>query len=114
MKEIKLKFYGLGIGNNYQADIKIYDNYGNLVYDGQTYNGCLIICLEECKRYKLIANSCGDIINVCFYVYNNDIYNFFFNRSYINRNSNSITLILTDYYYKNLPIEEGELILWQR
>ena len=26
---------------------------------------------------------------------------------------NSITFLLTDYYY-NLPIERGELILWQR
>ena len=114
MKEVKLKFYGLGINDNYQAKIFIYDTCGNLVYEGYTYNGILIICLDINQKYKLIASSCGDVINTYFYVNCNYEYLFFFRRSLLEINNNSINLLLTDYYYDNLPIEKGELILWQR
>lgn len=109
--KVKLKFNGLGINNKNQANILIYDNFGNLIYNGQTYNGILNICLNENCVYHLIANSCSDKIDTYFYV-NNYEYIFNFKRSLIKQN-NSITLLLTDYYY-NLPIEKGELILWQK
>ena len=111
--EIELKFFGLGINNNNQANVLIYDDLGNLIYDGQTYNGSLYICLNKNKAYRLIASICNEIIDTYFYV-NNYKYNFYFNRSLLYLNNNSITLLLTDYNYKNLPIEKGELILWQK
>lgn len=113
MKEVKLKFYGLGINDNYQAKISIYDSYDNLVYEGYTYDGYLIICLEANKSYKLIAKSCGEVIITKFYINKNYEYLFFFGRSLFIPIRN-ITLLLTDYYYDNLPISKGELILWQK
>ena len=116
MKNIKLKFYGLGYNNNYQADILVYDINNNIVYEGKTYNSEIIICLEKNRVYKLVANSLGDIICTIFYIGNNCEYNFAFNRA-INTNirkDSSITFLLTDYYYNNLPIERGEIILWQK
>ena len=110
--EVKLKFYGLGINDNYQAIVSIYDMYGNLIYEGYTYNGILIICLDINHRYRLVANSLRDTIDTYFYI-NTYAYLFFFRRSLLELN-NSITLLLTDYYYNNLPIEKGELILWQK
>ena len=108
---VKLKFYGLGINDNYQANVSIYED-GMLIYDGQTYNGELIICLNSNVRYRIIATSYGDIIDTYFSLTGKDVYYFFFNRSFINKNQ-SITFILRDYFY-NLPIERGELILWQK
>ena len=113
MKEVKLKLYGLGINNNYQAKVFIYDSYNNLIYEGYTYNGYLIISLNINQRYKLVASSLNEYINTYFYINDNYEYIFFFKRSLLNTNNN-ITLILTDYYYDNLPISKGELILWQR
>ena len=107
---IKIKFNGLGIGSNYQADVLIYDLNGNLVYDGQTYNGYLTICLNMCTAYKLIAKSYNETISTIIYT-NTYNYAFSFQRSILR--STSITLLLTDYYY-NLPIEKGRMILWQR
>ena len=104
--EVKLIFNGLGINNYFQANILLYDSYNNLIYDGQTYNGILNICLKQNSIYKLIANSNNEQIQKYIYI-NNYKYVFYFERSLIKLNS-SITLLLTDYYY-NLPIEKGEL-----
>ena len=110
MKNVKLKFYGLGYNEYFQATICIYDD-NKLIYDGQTYNGLLCICLGQNKKYKIIAKSLNEALIRYIYVDNIDNYYFFFNRSLIN--TMPITFTLKDYYY-NLPIERGELILWQR
>ena len=110
--EIKIKFYGLGYDDICQANVSIYDGY-NLVYNGTTYNNELEICLKECKKYKLVATSCGETIIRYFYVSEMYEYIFFFSRSILKTNG-PITFILTDYYYDNLPIERGNIILWQR
>ena len=112
MKEVKLKFIGLGYNNLYQANIKIYKG-NTLVYKGKTYNSELTVCLKEHTLYKLIATSIDEVINTNFYVYN-DEYIFVFNRGRYQTNNRTITFLLTDYYYNNLPIERGEIILWQR
>ena len=111
MSEIKIKFLGLGYKNMNQANIYIYDELKKLIYSGQTYNGELIIKLKKNKIYKICAYTNDEIINNIIYT-NKNIYCFSFNRSLI-RLSRTITFILTDYYY-NLPIERGELILWQK
>lgn len=111
MKGIKLKFIGLGCGNYLQANVKIYDSDCNLIYDDRTYNGQISILLNVDQCYKVIAYCCYGYINVWFYVdKNRDCYKFCFNTV----EDNSITFLLTDYYYSNLPIEKGEIILWQR
>ena len=107
--EVEFIFKGLGINDNNQANILLYDEFNNLIYDGQTYNGILKICLNK-TLYKLIVYLCNERIEKYIYI-NNNKYVFYFKRSIIN--NNSITLILTDYYY-NLPIEKGELIIWQK
>ena len=109
MKEITLKFYGLGINHRYQAEVLIYDN-KELIYEGKTYNGYLNVCLKNHHYYKIKAIACGDIINSGIYV-NKTIYTFSFKRAQIL--NNTITFILTDTYY-NLPIEKGFVILWPR
>ena len=106
----KLKFYGLGYNDINQAYIKIYDK-NSLIYCGKTYNNELKVDLKECKIYKLIAKSNSEILTAYFYVTDRYEYSFVFNSIiYIN---NPITFLLTDYYYNNLPIERGEIILWK-
>ena len=110
---ITLNFLGLGYNNINQADVLIYDEFNNLVYNKKTYNNKLNICLKRNKIYRVEAFSLNDRISTTIYINNNN-YCFQFNRSIINENSDSITFLLTDYYYDNLPIERGEIILWQR
>lgn len=112
MKEIKLKFIGLGYSNFYQAGVKIYNN-NILVYKGKTYNNELIICLNVNTLYKLVAISMDEVVETYFYVSSDYEYVFAFNRGTYKANNRSITFLLTDYYY-NLPIERGEMILWPK
>lgn len=111
MKKIKLKFYGLGYNDINQAYIKIYDINNNLIYEGQTYNNEIIICLNENNIYNLYAYTCYETLNKSFYVYDQYEYNFIFNNIIYD---NTITFLLTDYNYSNLPIERGEITLWQK
>ena len=110
---ITLNFLGLGYNNINQADVLIYDDCNNLVYNKKTYNNKLNICLKNNKIYRVVAISLNDRITTTIYINCNN-YCFRFNRSIINENPDSITFLLTDYYYDNLPIERGEIILWQR
>ena len=108
---VNLKFNGLGYNDYLQADVKLYDNNCNLIYEGRTFDGEVSLYLEEDNCYKLYAYSCGRYINLWFYVsMKNSCYKFNFN----NIEDNNVTFLLTDYYYDNLPIQKGELILWQR
>ena len=109
---IKIKFMGLGLGNNCQAHVIIYSDCFNVVYEGDTYNGMVMVPLSTNRAYKLIATSFGEYISVVFYVDSDKCeYKFIFDRG-INNNENNITFLLTDYNYDNLPIEKGELMLW--
>jgi hypothetical protein len=105
---IKFKFIGLGINNDSQANIKIYHK-DNLIVNNKTYNGCLLIDLIPNKIYKLVATFYNEKIITYFYS-NKNQYCYIFNHAiYVP----VITLSLKDYYY-NLPIEKGEVILWQK
>ena len=114
IKKVILKFIGTGINNNYQALVKIYDNCNNLLYCEKTYNGELLLYLKEMSLYKIEAVACGDMIMQSFYVNHcNSKYVFGFNHSIFNKLS-TITFLLTDANYEDLPIEKGEMILWQK
>lgn len=106
-----IKFIGLGINDNNQANVKIYDAKGNQIYNGKTYNGKIKINLKARNAYKLIAYTSSEKIIRYFYISKNKCYIFAFERGLLK--VSPITFILTDYHY-NLPIERGELILWQR
>lgn len=112
MMEVIIKFFGLGYNSNYQASVVIYDDKNNIVYDGNTYNGKLKLYLKKKHIYKVIAKFMGDIINTNIYINTNNKLCFKFRNSTLE--DNPITFLLTDYYYDNLPIERGEIILWQR
>lgn len=112
MKKVKLKFLGLGYNEFYQANVMIYDFSDNLIYEGITYNGELEICLDANEVYKINAYSLNEIINTYFYVSNLDNYIFIFDRAKFIK-PRKIIFSLIDYHY-NLPIEKGELYLWQK
>ena len=109
---INIKFLNVGYNNFYQVNLRIIDENNNIIFEGKTYNGMINICLIPYKKYKMIANFFNERLEQYFYVCNNN-YIFSFNNS-INKNYNSrtITFLLNDYYY-NLPIEKGEILLWQ-
>ena len=111
MKKIKLKFYGLGYKNYNQAYIYIYDE-DRLIFENATYNNEIEIYLQECKAYKLLAISNGKKLITSFFV-DDKSHKYIFSFDTTN-SENIITFLLTDFYYENLPIERGELLLWQK
>ena len=116
--KIKLKFIGTGYNNDYQACVKIYD-FNTLLYQKQTYNGKLTINLKENKLYKIVASSCDETINTSIYITkNSQIFIFKFNRGVLQNNYptniRTITFLLNDANYDNLPVEKGEMFLWQK
>jgi len=117
MKKIKIKFIGLGYNNIFQANVKIYNDKNKLIYQGKTKNNELILCLKPNKTYYLTASVLSSYIDTIFYVndYQND-YIFIFNHAIIRDNTEkkTITFLLTDYYYDNLKIEKGEMIIWTK
>lgn len=106
---LELKFFGLGLKDNYQAYVNLY-YHGELVFNGMTYNGKLCFNNLSNDWYLMEALFGNERIITPIY-FKNGTYCFFFNHSYLS--NKIITLTLVDYFY-NLPIEEGELILWQR
>lgn len=116
MKEVNIKFYGVGYNRAYQASVVIYDDSNRKVFNGVTYNGEIKVCLRKEPVYRLVSSFMNDCIDTNIYIGNNCCYCFRFRNSIIveNNDSNQVTFFLTDYYYDNLPIERGEIILWPK
>ena len=88
----------------------IYDEYNNLIFEGYTYNIILEINLYFNKIYKIEAIFLNERIQKTIYI-NNNIYVIPFSTGF---NISKSSFLLTDYYYDNLPIERGEIILWPK
>lgn len=119
IKKVILKFIGTGINNEYQAFVNIYDICGKMLYHEKTNYGKLVLFLEVNRVYHLVAISYGDVIQKSFYVMENkDEYTFWFSRSIYKHNNppglKTITFLLNDANYDDLPIEEGEMFLWPK
>ena len=113
-KKVILKFIGTGINNNYQACVKIYDRYKNIIYQGKSYNGKLVLYLENNSAYSIIATSYGRLIRNAFYVGGcDDVYVFSF-ASNKEINLKTVTFLLRDANYDDLHIKKGEMFLWQK
>ncbi len=110
---IRIKFLGV----IYQVKVVIFDECDELVYSGQTSQGYVDVLLCPGKVYKLMASMPCEMFTTYFYVSNRKMYCFMFPSLYMSDvldDGNKVTLFLTDYFYPNLPIERGEITLWQR
>lgn len=87
--------------------IKIYDKFGNLIECGYTKNNTYIFNNKKCNLYRL------EVFNRYLYPYIVRLYFIPSSNIYIYFNNNSSTFYLTDKNYIGLPIERGELKLWQ-
>ena len=105
-----LKFIGAGYKDKYQVKVKIYCN-NKKIFEGITYNGIIKVDLKENNIYKIKAIFLNEKINTYLYVTKKCKYTFIFTHALYN--PRTITISLVDLYY-NLPIERGEIILWQR
>ena len=116
MKNVKLKFIGTGVCSFYQAHVCIYDECNNLVYEGDTNNGCLCVNLCINRLYKVYACTRCERLFGAFYVRCNKCeYCFPFTSAFSQiEEEDNITFQLTDAVYENLPIMRGDMILWQR
>lgn len=105
---MKIKFIGLGIGNDYQAKVKVFcDN--ELIYDSFTYNGEINVPLKKNRIYKIKAWFINEYAEFC--IIGRNLCVLFFDHSVLD--DNSVTFFLLDEYY-NLPIEKGVISLWQK
>ena len=108
--KVLLRFKGLGILDEAQALIKIWNCDTNYYYEGFTYNGELSLELVSDKKYHLRAIYCRNIIDLFFYVEKKrEKYVFYFPRFLASK----ITFYLWDKNYPNMPIKKGVLLLWQ-
>ena len=113
IKNIILKFIGVGLKDSYQAYVKVYDQDNNIIYSGYTYDGEISLLVTINNIYRVEAFFYKEVINTSIYICNLNTYCFIFNHAKYKKN-NTITFLLTDYYYKNLKIEKGEILLWQK
>lgn len=95
----------------YPLYIKIYNPDNKLIYDNIVNNGKLLLYLNECLAYRIIVISPVVILKTSFYVNHCNKYYFKMNNNSLER---TITFLLTDANYNNLPIERGVMYLWQR
>ena len=113
MKNVLLLFNGTGFNDCMQANVQIYDLCGNKICESNTYNGKLMVGLKINNFYVVKANVLGNVISNTIYI--NDCNKFCFSFPWVFiKNMRTITFVLTDSYYFNLPIGEGEILLWQK
>ena len=103
IKNISIKINGLSCRDL----ISIYDDC-MLIYQSN-YKGLINICLDKNKVYKILINTSRGSYLYSFIV-SSSTERLIFNIP----NNNIITFKLTDSNYLNLPIERGELLLWQK
>ncbi len=105
MKSVILNFIGI---NYCKVELFLYQNH-NLIYYDSTCLGRFEVDLCQNQVYELIAISGHDIIRVFFFVDDRTSYYFYFSSGI-----SKITFHLYDSFYKNLLIQKGEIILWQK
>ena len=113
MTKVILTFYGLGKCSSYQATINIFNSSNKLIFSSITRDGKVCFWLPINQAYTVLAVFQNQVIRSSFYVdcmYNKFL--FFFPNSIVNLNR--VTFYLDDFYYNNLKIEKGEIILWPK
>jgi len=116
IKKITLRFVGLGYQNKYQAKVMVYDINNQLVFDGKTYNGEVTLSVCKNQGYRIVAKFFQEVICMNIYV-NEFVHCYVIPFSHVISNAleeNTVNFLLTDQNYDGLPLERGELILWQR
>ena len=113
IKKVTIKALGIGQSKKYQADIAIYNRNNNMVFRGKTNNGILKLSLQENEVYRLEATLLNEKTCIVF-ISKDSLIEFRLKNNMINNsNSRNVIFLLSDYYY-SLPIEKGEIILWQK
>ena len=110
---VKIKFLGVGYNDFYQASVIIYDKKMNKVFEGETYNGIIKVHLRKNEIYIIKATFNGQTFCSPLIFKNTNIQVIPFFSIQNEERLNTVTFLLTDYWY-NLPIERGEIMLWQR
>lgn len=115
MKKVCLQFMGMGIKQKCQAKVVVCDLRGCMVAKGVTKNGIFCFTAKEKSFYKIKYSINGLVNNKTIYINNNNYYPLMYQGMFVNQTNRSkaITFLLTDSFYHNLPINKGEMVLWQ-
>lgn len=117
MKNIKIRFLGVGYNEYCQPFVCVYDECNNLIYEGCAYNACISIDACVGSLYRVVAKTNNSRIFGAFYVNcRENLYTLAFPNAFYEAEEEEeeiVTFRLTDYYYESLPIERGEILLWQ-
>ena len=111
MKKIIIRIIGLNCIDLNKTIIKIYNSNKKVVYKGITRNGIVSLSLNNNEVYKICIFSSTNIISTSILVTSD------YNEYIILANNNEYyktTFLLTDANYLGLPIEKGEITLWQK
>ena len=105
MKDIIIHIIGLGLCDDLEANISIFNSSFDKIYEGRTLGGSVCVSLAVKNVYLLSVCSPRGCFQIVFYVdCKRDCYCFSYPMNRI------LTFRLTDANYDNLPIERGEII----
>ena len=114
MRKVELYFRGSGACNVFQPKVYLYDCHYNLIESGKTKSGHISFCLKKGYYYFNAFLNNYKIAGVIVVNKKSNKYVFAFPWAIYSRlNSRTITFLLMDEVY-HLPIERGEIILWQK
>lgn len=117
-ENVQIKCYIDGCLDIVKCEVKIYDSNNNLFCEGKTNEfGIFNFIPTKGSIYKIVIKpikNCLYPYKICKIYYSNNItknipFIFF---KYIPKFHHFITFKLTDENYKNLPIEKGEIKIW--
>lgn len=116
---LKIKYYDFNNNLIYKYKIYIYNLQNKLIYKNTTNNGYILCTLDNYGLYKIviISNNVYSPKYFCTYFYFHKLIDNTLPIHINNFKNNSLPLIkikLTDVYYKDLKIERGKIVLWQK
>ena len=113
MRKVELYFRGSGVCNVFQPKVYLYDCHYNILEQGKTKSGYISFCLKKGYYYFRAFLNDYKIAGVITVNKERNKYVFAFPWAIYKTDNRTITFLLMDEVY-HLPIERGEIILWQK
>lgn len=115
MKQINIKCIATDSIDILKYHIWIYNLKDKLVYEGSSKCGNIFFTPPHNGVFKLVIQFKNSSCRICkmIYIHSNMNPTFCFKFQKKTKMKHSITFHVTDHHYRGLPIEKGEIFIWQ-